>query len=112
VTVESVTVARTRRLDKLATTLARMSPKKVTPYDDLNAECRRQADEDGVTPVGAVEIAEWFGVTRNTVDQWRLAEPKDPERLFPPPTWVAGGRPVWATQVIEEWGIRTGRLSR
>ena len=55
-------------------------------------------------PVGLEEIAALLQVKRDTVDKWRH------RGLLPKPTWPSvGGRPAWATGVIEDWAKDTGR---
>jgi predicted DNA-binding transcriptional regulator AlpA len=49
-------------------------------------------------PVGAVEIAERLGVSRDTVDKWRQRYPG-----FPKPARPIGGRPAWEWPTIEAW---------
>lgn len=58
-----------------------------------------------MTPVGAVEIAERLGVSRNTVDQWRQRNLD-----FPEPDWTVGGRPAWNWRGVWEWAKSTGRV--
>ena len=58
-------------------------------------------------PVGVVEIAARFGVTRSAVDQWRRGREE-----FPEPKWTVGGRPAWEWSEVERWGVRTGRLRK
>ena len=58
-----------------------------------------------VTPVGAVEIAERLGVSRNTVDQWRQRDLD-----FPTPDWTVGGRPAWDWSRVHDWARATRRL--
>lgn len=97
-----------------------MPPKNVSPntpdpeqepYEPLNVEAREAAYDAGLTPLTTNEIAEWFGVTPATVRrQWvHLRDSvRDPKLRFPLPTWPG---PRWATRVVQEWGVRTGRIS-
>ncbi len=55
--------------------------------------------------VGAQEIAELLGVTRQAVD--KLART---DRTFPRPKVIAAGR-IWWRREIEAWARKTGRLA-
>lgn len=56
--------------------------------------------------VGAHEIAQMFGVTRQSVHDWT----KDRERTGFPEPWdrIKAGA-VWRTQDVRAWAERTGR---
>ncbi len=54
--------------------------------------------------VGAAEIAEMLGVSRQRVDQ--LAQHDD----FPKPAAVLATGRIWERDDIERWARRTGRL--
>lgn len=56
-------------------------------------------------PVGTVEIAARFDVTRKAVDAWRTRH-----LGFPEPRWTVGGRPAWDWPDVEAWGKKTRRL--
>lgn len=70
------------------------------------ARCAHTLDMEATDPVGTVEIAERLGVTRSTVDKWRLRD-----LGFPSPRWTVGGRPAWDyTTDVLPWAKETGRL--
>ena len=65
-------------------------------------------------PVGIVEIVDRLGISRATVDQWKLrysAEKVAGTSLvpFPEPRWTVGGRPAWNWDEIVAWAKATGR---
>jgi HAMP domain-containing protein len=97
------------------TNLPAMTPKIYegpSAYGPSNDSARSEAAERGLTPIGVNGIAAWFGVEPNTVSRSWIAErdaKKDPAKKFPEPTWPELN--LYATRVIEEWGIATGRLS-
>jgi len=55
-------------------------------------------------PVGLAEIAARLGVKQQTARQWKL------RGLLPAAPWTVSGQDAWPWEVIEAWGIRTGRL--
>lgn len=59
---------------------------------------------DACDPVGAVEVAERLGVSRGTVDKWRLRDVG-----FPDPDYTVGGRPAWDWATVKAWAEETGR---
>lgn len=76
--------------------------------EQATAEIEAVVDEAGLYhPLGIVEIAELFDLSREAVNSWRR-----PERdlKFPEPRGVVGGRPSWDRAEVEAWGRRTGRL--
>jgi prophage regulatory protein len=56
--------------------------------------------------VGAAEIAELLGVTRQRVDAIARTHPDFPK----PQAELQAGR-VWLRTEVEDWGRKTGRLS-
>ena len=59
-----------------------------------------------IEPVGAVEVLEQFGVSRQTFDKWR-ARGRAGVR-FPEPRWTVGGRPAWNFDDVARWWRATG----
>ncbi len=59
---------------------------------------------DGVRLVGPGEVAAMFGVKRSTVYTWLSVT-----KILPVPFYVSG-HPLWPAEVIEDWGVETGRL--
>ena len=56
--------------------------------------------------VGASEVAEILGVTRQRVDQLARTEEGFPE----PEVTIGRGVRVWSREAIEKWAKATGRL--
>lgn len=56
--------------------------------------------------VGAHEIAELLGVTRQRVDQLTRTDPTFPK----PEAELKSGR-VWKRALVERWATRSGRIS-
>lgn len=56
--------------------------------------------------VSTQEIADLLGVRRSTVHMWRQRDLD-----FPEPDWHLSIGPVWMWHRVEDWAIRTGRLS-
>lgn len=75
------------------------------PDDVVTFTTGRSTNID-VEPVGIKEIAERFGVKRQTVDMWLQRD------LLPDPRWIVGGRPAWDWPDIELWAMQTGRAGR
>lgn len=74
---------------------------------DLAREVRkphRGALAEGDMPVGIVEIADLFGVERDTVNKWRGRD-----LGFPSPDWTVGGRPAWRRGRVLAWAEATRR---
>ncbi len=55
--------------------------------------------------VGATEIAEMLGVTRQWVNQLAREDPTFPQ----PEAELSGGR-IWEREAIEKWAAETGRV--
>lgn len=55
-------------------------------------------------PLGPKELAEFLGVKRATVQQWRFRQ------VLPAEDYRINGGPAWERQTIIEWAIETGRL--
>jgi hypothetical protein len=59
---------------------------------------------DGALLCGPREGAEMFGVRPQTFLSWHTVR-----KVLPKATFISGN-PVWPHRVLEEWGIKTGRL--
>jgi predicted GIY-YIG superfamily endonuclease len=60
---------------------------------------------DEALPVGALEVAGFLGVKRETVAMWKI------RGLLPPARWVVSGEDAWDwAEDIEPWARQTGRL--
>jgi hypothetical protein len=67
-------------------------------------------DFDGVTAaddddelLGPHELADFLGVERSTIRQWRCRD------LLPVPDFELSAMPVWTLKTVREWAAETGR---
>lgn len=59
-------------------------------------------------PVGIAQIADVFGVQRQTVETWKGRKATG----FPDPRWTVGGSPGWCLHCdVLPWAERTGRAT-
>lgn len=65
-------------------------------------------------PMGAIEVADFLGVKRATVQQWsfrdKQAQKEGRKPVLPEADYTVGGFPAWERSTIIQWALDSKRL--